>query len=135
MLRGKSKRTWIKLFCYRRLHSKLNFELEEDEQSCWDKLLCLAGLCDEECGKIADNDGKAFSHLWVAHEVNSKLELLERTLVKCIKDGRIVEDTTGIQITNWKHYQSEYQRQLPSRERAKQGQEPQADLTAWNRFR
>lgn len=110
------KRTWIKLFCYERLHGSISSQLEPEERSVWDELLCLAGLTGLE-GLIADHDKRPFPHSWIAHELHISEELFERTLTKCLEEGRITENEHGIYITNWKIYQSEYDRQKPYREK------------------
>lgn len=116
MGRGSSRRTWIKLHCWGRLHGSIVYQLEEAEQSVWDKLLCFAGEVNRG-GQISDNDGRPFPHPFVAHEIHTRVELLESTLEKCKKEGRIIEDEHGICITNWAAYQSEYERQKPYREK------------------
>ncbi len=118
------RRTWIKLYCYQRLHGSMAYDLEEAEQSVWDKLLCMAGLCAFE-GAICNNDGKPFPHSFIAHELHTSEELLETTLSKCKEEGRITEDETGIHITNWTAYQSEYARQKPYRKKKKAEPEPE----------
>jgi len=110
-----TQRTWVKLYCYQRLHGSVVYQLTEAEQSVWDKILCFAGLCGGN-GVIADNDGRPLPHHHIAHEIHSSLEDLESTIEKCIKEGRIYEDGSGLHITNWLAYQSEYQRQKPYRE-------------------
>lgn len=114
--RARGKRTWIKLHCYQRLHGSMNYQLTDAEQSAWDKLLCLTGLCAID-GTISDADGRPYPHSFVAHEIHTTEELLESTLTKCIEEGRITEDEKGIHITNWKAYQSEYERQKPYRQK------------------
>lgn len=120
--RSRPKRSWIKLYCYQRLHGSVVFQLNEEEQSVWDKLLCFAGLCGRE-GMICDNDGRPYPHSFVAHEMHTTLELLESTLEKCIDEGRIIENEEGICITNWSSYQSEYDRQKPYRKKKGQRNE------------
>jgi len=115
-MRGTRKRAWIKLFCYQRLHGSVSYQLSEAEQSVWDKLLCLAGLCSFE-GSICDNDGKAYPHSFIAHELHTEEKLLEETLNSCKEEGRISENGSGIHITNWAAYQSEYDRQKPYRQK------------------
>jgi len=110
------RRTWVKLFCYERLHGSVAFQLEPGERSVWDELLCLAGLCGLD-GTIADRDYRPYPHSYIAHEIHVTEELLENTLSKCIEEGRITEDDRGIHITNWKAYQSEYDRQKPYRQK------------------
>ena len=114
MARGVGRRTWIKLHTHGILHGSISYQLNDAEQSVWVKLLCLAGECNRD-GQISDNDGRPFPHGFIAHEIHTVLELLETTLNKCIEEGRITEDGSGIHITNWATYQSEYQRQKPYR--------------------
>jgi len=109
-------RKWIKLYCYERLHGSVNYQLTEQEQSVWDKLLCLAGLCPND-GVIADSDLKAYPHSFIIHELHTTEKIFESTLIKCKEEGRITEDDSGIYITNWNHYQSEYNRQKRYRAR------------------
>lgn len=113
------RRTWIKLYCYERLHGSVSFQLEPDERSVWDELLCFAGLCGLD-GLISDRDKRPFPHSYIAHELHINEELLERTLHKCKEEGRITENEHGIYITNWSAYQSEYERQKPYRQKAKE---------------
>lgn len=114
--RARGKRTWIKLYCYQRLHGSVAYQLSEEEQSVWDKLLCFAGLCGFD-GMICDNDMRPFPHSFIAHEIHATDKLLENTLDKCKEEGRISEDGQGIKIVNWTAYQSEYDRQKPSRQK------------------
>ena len=113
------RRTWVKLFCYERLHGSVSSQLEPDERSVWDELICLAGLCGLD-GLIADHDRRPFPHSYIAHELHISEELLERTLAKCEEEGRIKEDEHGIHLTNWATYQSEYERQKPYRQKKEQ---------------
>ena len=121
------KRTWIKLHCHGRLHGSIVYQLEEAEQSVFDKLLCFAGECNRD-GQISDNDGRPFPREHIAHELHTTLTLLETTLDKCITEGRITENGAGLNITNWFTYQSEYQRQKPYRDlKRDKGQDPLGD--------
>lgn len=115
MARGATRRNWIKLYCDGMLHGSVTYQLTDAEQSVWVKLLCLAGLVNRD-GQISDNDGRPFPHSFIAHEIHAGLELLEATLKKCIDEGRVSENSTGIFITNWASYQSEYVRQKAYRE-------------------
>ena len=117
-MRGKGRRAWIKLYCYQRLHGSINYQLTEAEQSVWDKLLCFTGLCTFD-GLISDNDQRPYPHSFIAHELHVSEELLETTLVKCKEEGRLSENDNGIHVTNWKAYQSEYERQKPYRQKGK----------------
>lgn len=117
MPRGQRK-TWVKLYCYERLHGSIPAQLQPGERSVWDELLCLAGLCGLD-GLIADHDKRPFTHSYIAHELHVTEDLLDRTLDLCKEEGRIKEDEHGIHITNWAAYQSEYERQKPYREKKK----------------
>ncbi len=108
-------RKWIKLYCYERLHGSVIYDLTEAEQSVWDKLLCMAGMCAHE-GLISDSDRRAYPHSHIIHELHTTEKVFESTLTKCIQEGRLTEDSEGIHITNWHRYQSEYQRQKSYRE-------------------
>lgn len=114
MARGQ-RRTWVKMFCYECLHGSLAFQLEPAERCAFYELVYLAGLCGQE-GLIADRDQRPYPHSYIAHEIHVSEELLERTLAKCLEEGRISENEHGIYITNWKAYQSEYERQKPYRQ-------------------
>jgi hypothetical protein len=56
---------------------------------------------------------------YIANRLNVQLPLLKGTLEKCILEGRVTEDDSGIHIANWARYQSEYDRQKPYREAGK----------------
>ena len=118
-MRQAGRRTWIKLYCWGRLHGSVVYQLSEAEQSVWDKLLCFAGIIGRK-GQISDNDGRPLPHQHLAHELHTSLSDLESTLAKCIDEGRITENETGIHITNWDVYQSEYERQKPYRGKKKE---------------
>ena len=123
---GRGPRRWVKVFCYDMLHGSVSYQLTEEEQAVWVKLLCLAGLCGHE-GVIADHDLRPFPHSFIIHELHTDEAIFEATMKKCIEEGRISEDGDGIRITNWVKYQSEYDRQKPWRERqkVKQGLDPE----------
>lgn len=114
MTRG--PRRWIKVYCLETLHGSISYQLTEGERYVWLGLLCQAGLCGHD-GVIADHDLRPFPHDHVARLLNTTIALLETTLEKCTKEGRISEDGQGIKITNWTKYQSEYERQKPYRNR------------------
>lgn len=133
-MREKGRRTWIKVYCYQTLHGSVSYQLSQAEQGVWIKLLCQAGLCGFE-GLICDNDQRPYPHPFLAHEFHITEKLLESTLDKCKEEGRISEDEHGIIITNWKAYQSEYERQKPYRGTNKSGKKtykkcPECDYKA-----
>lgn len=114
MPRGRGM-TWVKLHCFGILHGSIAYQLEEAEQAVWMKLLALAGIINRD-GQISDNDGRPFPKEFIVHELHTTSRRLDSTLEKCIDEGRITEDEAGLHITNWKDYQSEYNRQKPYRD-------------------
>lgn len=115
MTRLIGRRPWIKLYPIDCLEGSIRYQLEADERGVWYDLLNLAAIGSVP-GTIADKDGRPYPHSFVANRLNIPVELLERTLDKCKEEGRIGENETGIHISNWSAYQSEYQRQKPYRE-------------------
>jgi len=66
----------------------------------------------------------------LASKLNISLELLEETLTICQAQGRISENSTGIEILKFGYYQDREQ-QLPERKDAeKKAYDPNAGLTA-----
>lgn len=115
-MRGAKRRLWIKLYVTGMLHGSVRWQLEPDERSTWVDLLCMAGECGKE-GKICDNDFLPLPRSYIANHLNISPELLERTLLKCKVANRIGEDNGVLTITNWKVYQSEYDRQKQYRQK------------------
>lgn len=125
-MRGSTRRTWVKLFVIGWLHGSVRWQLTPEERGTFADLLAFAGECGRD-GEISDNDGRAFPFSFIANQLNIPLELLERTIAKCVTEGRIklgepVEQFEGnetnegvIHIVNWTSYQSEYERQKPYR--------------------
>jgi len=97
----------------------VRWQLTPAERSVWIDLICLAGF-GATSGVVADNDGRPYPHSFIANRLNIPQALLESTLKKCKDEGRITEDDTGIHVTHWESYQSEYQRQKPSRDKKKE---------------
>ena len=93
------------------LHGSIRYQLEPDERGVWVDLIAMAGQC-LTGGRICDNSGVAFPRQYIANQLNIPLELLERTIDKCKKEGRIHESEGVLSITNWSVYQSEYERQI-----------------------
>ena len=56
-----------------------------------------------------------------ANQLRISKTLLRTTLKKCQDEGRLTVGEFGIRITNWEHYQSEYDRQKAWRQ--KQGKQ------------
>lgn len=118
MARGRPKRPWIKMYPVDCLMGSINYQLELAERCIWYELIYFSAICATP-GVIADKDGRPYPHQFIANRLNAPLEVFERTLKKCEVEGRIFENDSGIHITNWNAYQSEYERQKPYREAKK----------------
>ena len=103
------RRKWIKVYPMECLEGSIRYQLEPDERGVWYDLMNFAAICSND-GAITDRDKRPYPHGYIANRLNIPLELLDRTLKKCIADKRISEDKSGIHITHWKLYQSEYDR-------------------------
>lgn len=112
-----SRRKWIKLYPAECIDGSIRYQLEADERGVWYDLLNFSAIC-RDGGIISDRDGRPFPHSFIANRLNIPVGLLEKTLKKCEKEGRITEDDSGIHINNWKYYQSEYDRQKQYRQHA-----------------
>jgi len=110
MARGATRRAWVKLFIIGWLHGSIRWQLEADERGVWADLIALAGECGKE-GKICDNDGRAYPRSYVAGMLHIPQELLDRTIAKCRREGRLEDNDDILIIKNWSAYQSEYERQ------------------------
>ncbi|MBA7562503.1 hypothetical protein ES708_04155 [subsurface metagenome] len=110
------RRKWIKLYPLDCLDGSIRYQLEADERGVWYDLLNFSALCAEP-GIIADKDGRPYPHSFVANRLNITVELLERALAKCIEEGRVEENASGIHVVHWSAYQSEYDRQKPYRKK------------------
>lgn len=119
-MRGAIRRSWIKLHVTGWLHGSIRWQLEPEERSVWADLLCLAGECNRN-GEIADNDGRPFPREYVARQLNIPATLLNQTIAKCRHEGRLDDNDNVIVISNWKSYQSEYERQKPYRVKGNEG--------------
>ena len=112
--RGDSRRAWIKLHINGMLNGSVRYQLLPEERATWVDLLCFASLGNIP-GLISDNDQRPYPRSFLANRFNISLELLNSTLAKCLDEGRIQETEQGLEIANWKSYQSEYQRQAKYR--------------------
>jgi len=115
MERAKRKRAWVKMYPQDCLFGSINFQLEPAERCVWYELIYFSALCATP-GTISDKDNRPYPHTYIANRLNVPAELLESTLEKCIEEGRIKDNLTGLHIVNWKAYQSEYDRQKPYRQ-------------------
>lgn len=126
-----SRRHWVKLWVNEHLDGSLRLDLDREEMSIWVDLLALAGVS-RFPGLIAasqEEDGyRGYPLHWIAQRIHADPELVERTLLKCERHGRLLitrTDSQGkrlkrakpgdwdsasvIRLVNWEKYQSEYQ--------------------------
>ena len=132
-MRGHGKRTWVKIWVTGWLHGSIRWQLDPSERATWADLICLAGECGKD-GAICDNDGRPFPRDFIANQLNIPQELLDRTIAKCRHQGRIDDRDDMIVITNWKAYQSEYDRVKKYREKPLGGRETDPDKYIQGKF-
>lgn len=124
MPRGKRPIAWMKLHGSF-LDSSINYEMTLDQQCVFVKLCLYSLRCGQEPGTIADNDGNAIPLWYVANSIHAPVEVVEETIAIAKNTNRVNYNGAGIiEITNWKHYQSEYERQKPYREAKKDTSDP-----------
>ncbi len=116
-MRGRGKRSWVKLWVTGWLHGSIRWQLDPAERGVWADLLCLAGECGQE-GKICDNDGRPYPRDFLASQLHIPQTLLDQTIAKCKHEGRLDDQDDIIIISNWQTYQSEYDRVKKYREKS-----------------
>jgi len=116
------RRTWVKMYVNECLEGTIRFDFTPAERGVWYDLILLAGRC-RTAGTISANENTPYPHSYIAGLLNINQDLLEQVLEKCKQSDRVTEDGSGIHLVNWAHYQSEYQRQKPYRQK-KQGENP-----------
>lgn len=116
-MRGQARMTWVKIHIAGWLHGSIRWQLDPAERGVWADLIVMAGQC-LQGGRICDNDGKAYPLDFIASQLHIPLELLETTISKCEQENRIIVDEGVVIITNWRAYQSEYERQKGYRQKA-----------------
>lgn len=122
-MRGSTRRAWIKVFVTGWLHGSIRWQLEPAERGVFIDLLVLAGECGRE-GEISDNDSRPFPLDFLANSLNITRELLDSTIDKCVKEGRLLVKEDVIIVVNWKAYQSEYDRQKQYRQKPEENTDP-----------
>jgi len=122
-MRGRGKRTWIKLWVSGWLHGSIRWQLKPDERGVWADLIALAGECGKD-GKICDNDARPYPGDFIASQLHIPQALLDRTIAKCRTEGRLDDRDDMIVITNWPTYQSEYDRVKKYRDKKVEDEDP-----------
>jgi len=117
------RRTWVKMWVNECLQGSIRFDFSPAERGVWYDLILLAGNC-RVPGVISANETTPYPYNYIAGILNIDLALLEKTLEKCKGSGRVKETERGLELVNWEHYQSEYERQKPYREKKKEQEDP-----------
>jgi len=108
-------------------------ELEAAERWAWVALLLMAGDSNEE-GKIflrKNTEGNliGYSTATLSELLGLEVNQLKSAMTKMLKYDKIKIDKNGvIEISNWKKYQSEYQRQKQYREPYKESDNKKCNL-------
>jgi len=119
MSKSRWRRTWVKMWVNECLEGSIRFDFTAAERGVWYDLILMAGRC-RIPGIISANEKSPYPHSYIAGILNVDIELLESTLAKCKASGRILESDKGIELVNWEHYQSEYQRQKKYRDKKRE---------------
>ncbi|MBA7483024.1 hypothetical protein ES705_28335 [subsurface metagenome] len=120
MAKSRWRRTWVKMWVNESLEGTIRFDFTPAERGVWYDLILMAGRC-RVPGVISANETTPYPHSYIAGVLNVDLGLLETTIDKCKASGRIEEIEQGLKLTNWEHYQSEYERQKPYRQQKQEG--------------
>jgi hypothetical protein len=116
-------RIYRKSWCHDNLFGSLRHDLDAAQRGIWNDLLDLAKLSRVRPGLIAPNDKQAYSQEWLAAFLNVPLDLFNEACRLLVATERITMNGTGIEIVNWKKYQTEYDRQKPYRKEKKTREE------------
>ena len=97
---------WHKVDSLRWLDGSIRSDLEPAERGVWADLLALAALTRRR-GYIERSEGIPYKRQHLAERFDVPLKLLNSTITKCIKEGRITKAASGVlYITNWEYYQA-----------------------------
>lgn len=93
---------WFPIWVEKWVFGSTRHELLPDERSVWLDLLCLASMND---GHIYANEGMPYPLPQLAGLLVIPLELLQRTIDKCLKYEKLeVRKDDTLYVTNWKQY-------------------------------
>jgi len=95
---------WIKIWTEEWLDGSIREQLTPTERSIWVDLLVMAGRS-RNPGIVQSNPDTPYSHDYLANRFRVSHQELNTALENFIKQGRIHENTKGIEIINWHKYQ------------------------------
>lgn len=97
---------WVKLHCSPWIDGSIRRDLEPAERSVWADLLAMSGLSRRE-GYIERSPGIPFTYKELCDRLLISQDLLNSTIEKCIKEGRIrIDEYNTIVITHYEQYQA-----------------------------
>jgi len=126
MRRGKIY-DWLPLWRNKWLMGSTRWELDPGERSVFIDFLCLAGADD---GYIRANPTTPYPLEYLAGMLQAPLELISRTIEKCVAVGKLTRSEDGILfISSWKDYQLDPRRRRELMQEGKvRGREENLDL-------
>jgi hypothetical protein len=91
---------------YKWIHGSIRQDLQPDERSVWSDFLALAGLTREpRRGFIERSKGIPYPKNVLTCMLNITEELFDRTVTKCVKEGRLKVFKDGtMYLANWERY-------------------------------
>jgi len=95
---------WVKVWTEEWLDGSVREQLTPTERSIFIDLLAMAGRS-RKPGFIQSNVEVPYSHEYLANRFKVSLDDLERALGLFVDQGRINENSNGIEILNWRKYQ------------------------------
>lgn len=102
MKRGKKVDFWFPLYVDKWLWGSTRHELDHSERAIFTDLMALATKDD---GYVRANETTPYPHPQLAGILCCSIDLLESTIEKCIKFGKIEDKGSGIYyVCNWKEY-------------------------------
>lgn len=105
MKKGNSTQ-YCNLFGYQWLEGSIRVDLDSAGRGVWADLLALASIS-RRVGYIERSEGIPYSTQELADKFHAPLELVQKTIDICLKEGRLSKDDYGtLLITNWNTYQN-----------------------------
>ena len=95
---------WIKIWTEEWLDGSIREHMSPIERSIWVDLLVMAGRS-RSPGIIQSNPDMPYSYAYLANRFAVSRPELEKALKNFTNQGRIKENSTGIEIINWHKYQ------------------------------
>ncbi len=111
------RRIYRKSWPYDNLFGSSRFELTPADRGIWNDLIDLAKISRVRPGLIAAGTDSPYTHAWLGGLLNVTSDEFEHAHKVLTETKRIHENGAGIEILNWKKYQSEYDRQKPYRQK------------------